>query len=283
MSWRRLRLTDLFALFFDPKVPTLFIVGSIVLAVVGNGIYDLLLYWFGETASTITAIVVSATLIFVALTLGFWALIRRYRPDDATLVPPEQEAQPHAGLILTVGPNPNAAARAIIEWHLKDVTLRHCWLLVTPLVAESQHYKDLRFWLMEQNVVPHILTIADPEQVDASYAAVRQGISQADKLVGAASVIVDITGGLKPMTAGMVLACREAGIPMQYLKSRRDELGQPLPNSARPMMVEIQRMYQVKPYDSTAELRPSAHAGTSGAGDDPIGSRTDRSDHHHPG
>lgn len=251
MRWRRLTLTDLFALFFDPKVPILFIVGSIMLAVIGNGIYDLVLLWFGESASTITIIVLSATLIFIAITLGFWAIVHRYQVDTDTLVPPEQEAQPHAGLILTVGPDPRAAARSIIEWHLREATLRHCWLIVTPDVQTKQHFKDLRFWLMECNVVPHTLSIADPEQVDASYTAVRQGIAQARKLLGDAAIIVDITGGLKPMTAGTVLACRDLGIPMQYLKARRDESGHPLPDSSRPMMVEVQRVSQVTVPDST--------------------------------
>ncbi len=242
MSWQRLRLTDLFALFFDPKVPVLFLVGSIMLAVIGNGVYDLLLQSFGTTLPTVATIVVTATLILIGVTLGFWVLVHRYRVQDEILVPPEQEAQPHTGLILTVGPDPQSAARSIMEWHLKDATLRHCWLMVTPSVEQSQHYKDLRYWLIEQNVVPHVLLITDPEQVDASYTAVKQAIMQARQIVGDKSIIVDITGGLKPMTAGMVLACRELSTAMQYLKARRDDTGRIIPHTARPMMVEVKRV-----------------------------------------
>ncbi|MDP9378883.1 MAG: hypothetical protein M3Q29_01805 [Chloroflexota bacterium] len=35
-------------------------------------------------------------------------------------------------------------------------------------------------------------------------------------------LIVDITGGTKPMTAGAVLACREQGVAVQYMYAQRD-------------------------------------------------------------
>ena len=40
----------------------------------------------------------------------------------------------------------------------------------------------------------------------------------------AAHIIADFTGGTKPMTAGMVLACREGRWPMQYMSGREGEI-----------------------------------------------------------
>jgi hypothetical protein len=238
------RLSDLFALFFDPRVPILFILGSVVLAVVGNGVYDLLLKWRGETVPAIGGIVISAVLIFIVITFGFWALLRRWTRDVLTVVPSEQQAEPHAGLILSVGPDPKAAARKIIEWHMQNHTLRHCWMIVSPQVEDSQHFRDLRFWLLEHNVEPHTLRVSDPELADLSYDAVRQAVEDARRKLDGAPFIVDITGGLKPMTAGAVLACRDFGVAMQYLKAQRDKDGKPIPAKSRPMKVELQRTNQ---------------------------------------
>ena len=43
----------------------------------------------------------------------------------------------------------------------------------------------------------------------------------------AEEIIADITGGQKPMTAGMALACLAKNLDMQYMKARRNEQGEP--------------------------------------------------------
>lgn len=235
------RLSDLFTLFFDPRVPVLFVLGSIGLAVVGNGIYDLLLLWLGATPTRIGAIVVAALLIFTAMTFSFWALLRRRAGKMLTLVQPEQEAEPHAGLILAVGPNPQAAEREIISWHLSNNTLRHCWMIVDHEVQASQKFRDLVYWLMEQNVQPHTLLVEDASQAHLSYEAVKKGLHEARHLLPDRAVIVDITGGLKPMTAGAVLACADEATPMEYLVAQRNTLGDPNRKVSVPMKVDLQR------------------------------------------
>jgi len=40
-------------------------------------------------------------------------------------------------------------------------------------------------------------------------------------------VIADITGGQKPMTAGMALACLAKGQQVQYMKAKRGPNGEP--------------------------------------------------------
>lgn len=239
MNPRRQGLSELFALFFDPRVPVLFLLGSIVLAILGNGIYDLILAFVGETPQTLGYLAVGALLIFIGIVLGFWALLRARSRRISLALPPEQQAEPHAGLILPVGLNPQGAEREIIRWHLRDCVLRHCWMIVSPEVEQSQKFNDLRFWLMEQNVEPHVLRLSDPNQAHQSYAVVKSGLQAARQLLADAPVIVDITGGLKPMTAGAVLACRDEGVPLQYLVSARDMAGNPDPAQSLVMKVNL--------------------------------------------
>ncbi len=49
----------------------------------------------------------------------------------------------------------------------------------------------------------------------AAYRAVLRAFDQAGDVLD--QVIVDITGSTKRMSAGAVLACREGGVPMQYV------------------------------------------------------------------
>jgi len=46
-------------------------------------------------------------------------------------------------------------------------------------------------------------------------------------------VIADITGGTKPLTAGMVLAAITSGKRIEYVESERDAQGNPIPQTLR--------------------------------------------------
>jgi hypothetical protein len=53
-------------------------------------------------------------------------------------------------------------------------------------------------------------------------------------------IIADITGGVKPMTAGMTLACVARNRNMQYMKVPRDKTGQVIPGvTPEPIRVPI--------------------------------------------
>jgi hypothetical protein len=49
-------------------------------------------------------------------------------------------------------------------------------------------------------------------------------------------LIADITGGMKPMTAGMALACLARNLDMQYMKSPRDTIGEVI---GKPVPIKI--------------------------------------------
>jgi hypothetical protein len=63
-------------------------------------------------------------------------------------------------------------------------------------------------------------------------------LARASQRPGAHPIIVDITGGTKPMTAGAVLACRNQGLPMQYMQTHFIN-GRPDP-SAQPQAIKVE-------------------------------------------
>lgn len=236
-------LRDLFPQFFDPRAPLLFLVGSLALAVLSNAVYELLRAAVGDSPGALAAITTLAALVFVGVVYAFQRIgeaVARHRLAGQSLVAPEQRAEAHAGLVLPVGLNPDGPEAAILAYHARGERLRHCWLIVSPEVERSSKLGDLRQWLNEHNVEDHLLRVRDANQADESYAAVRAGIAAARATGGAAPLIVDITSGVKAMTAGMVLACRDEAVPIQYLPATRDAAGNPRPwTGVQPMQVQV--------------------------------------------
>jgi hypothetical protein len=232
---RPARWSDLFALFFDPRVPIAFVIGSIALAVAGSAAYAILVDLFGVTRWVQVALLIGSLLIvlFATLTLRqalrFWA---NRRPPDLLVIPPEQQVDAHGGLIVPVGLRDEGPERPIAEWHLRGSRLRHCWLLVSKEVQGSGKFSDLRQWLQEQNVEVHTVLIADPYSVAVSYAATIEALAAAQVLRGAWPAVVDITGGTAMMSVGIALAAREQGVTIQYYPSRYTADGRVVGRSA---------------------------------------------------
>jgi len=190
---------DALARIFDPRGggPILFVSGSVLLALLGNSAFSVLLYVFGSGPLTSLGIIVFALLaLFFVIHPRFWELLRRRQVPPVASVPDEQRAEPHAGLIVLVGPSRDAIEQKSMLWHLRDNTLRHCWLVAEKGVQESQKYRDLVYWLLENNVQSHHLIIESGSQVDLSFEAVQRGIKEAPTLKEPpSSLIVDFTGG----------------------------------------------------------------------------------------
>jgi hypothetical protein len=139
----------------------------------------------------------------------------------------------HQGLIFLF--SREETLREAIQYH--QPTLEHCWLLVTPEMRDRAakalgHFPDLPFTL-------HAL--GDRYDSQACYQAVldiyrreapRQGISPEQ-------VIADITGGTKPMTMGMIVACLEGDYPIEHVPTAFDAAGQPT-GPLPPIQIRVQ-------------------------------------------
>lgn len=232
--------SDVLARFLDSRAPVLFIVGSLALALLGNALYALVLLAFGEQPVTLIGIVIGAALIvpFIAWGVRTLSVAIAQRGRTRLEVPPAERIAPHHGLVLAIGLRPDGPERAILEWHLQQATLRHCWLIVSQDVQQSAKLKDLRQWLLERNVEHQHLAVADPWSLSDSYYAATEALRRARAITQALPVAVDITGGTSVMSAGLALAAREQGAALQYYPARYDSGGHVIPDSATaPMLV----------------------------------------------
>ena len=218
---RSVRLNDLFALFFDPRVPALFLIGSLVLAVFGNAVYDLLVGAFGTTPQVLVVISLSAILIFVFVVIVLQKLLARRRREAG--VPEQARAPERRALVLLVSPHSGGGDVTIIEWHARSQRLRHCWLITTS--EASARAQSLEYELRQRNVRPYVVDIADANDVMSTYVAVLESIEHALRLAPQEEIVVDISGGTKLMTAGAALACLDSGVQMEYLVPGRQADG----------------------------------------------------------
>lgn len=126
--------------------------------------------------------------------------------------------------------------REAIQYH--QPTLEHCWLLVTPEMRDRaasvvSHFPNLSFTLHP---------LGDRYDSQACYQTVldiyrreapRQGISPKQ-------VIADITGGTKPMTMGMIVACLEGDYPIEHVPTAFNAAGEPT-GPLTPIQIRVQR------------------------------------------
>ncbi len=140
-----------------------------------------------------------------------------------TVTPPSNLPHPdqHRGLIFLF--SREETLRAAIQYHRP--VLEHCWLLVTPQMQE----RAARFASAFTSLGFSIRAIGDHYDANACYRTVRDVYRREAVRVGIPpeQVIADITGGTKPMTMGVVVACLEGGYPIEHVPTAFDAAGQP--------------------------------------------------------
>lgn len=104
-------------------------------------------------------------------------------------------------------------------------TLEHCWLLVTPGMRERAasvvaQLSDLSFTLHP---------LRDRYDSQGCYRTVLHIYREEAPRLGLTTheVIADITGGTKPMSLGMIVACLEGDHPIEHVPTAFDATGQP--------------------------------------------------------
>lgn len=180
----------------------------------------------GRTPSQLLQLLAIVVSSMVTLGVLYWALGKQ-RPLE--LVPEEARPERFAGLIVLVGMGQQAGSRKTlshdlaIAYHLDQETaggepLRVCWLIATGgergSVTVAMEVRDK----YRHRCTLHIRTLRDAFDVEEAYQVVHDIYTHEATEQGLTpeQIIADFTGGTKPMTAGMVLACRERW-PMQYM------------------------------------------------------------------
>lgn len=84
---------------------------------------------------------------------------------------------------------------------------------------------------------PHYLV--EPEHIQSTYAVMQTILEDAHKAsLADTDLIADITGGQKPMTVGLALACSAGNVQMQYMKIKRTPVGE-AQTDIRPVAIRI--------------------------------------------
>ncbi len=219
--------------FFDPNRSVLmFIIGTAALTLVLQAIYDFTNepgQWQGGYWLALASLVVAVTALVISS-------LRRPVPGRVDL---SEELKPTArkGLILLVGPTLGAAP-ASIGYH--RAVLEHCWVVVSKAALPTAVSLEKQFAGSRLQLHHGSQYVVDEDEIESTYDLIVHIINNEAPQYGltTADLIADITGGLKPMTAGMTLACLARRCDMQYMKSLRDDAGQWLPQ-AEPEPIQI--------------------------------------------
>lgn len=147
--------------------------------------------------------------------------------------------------------NLEPALRAL-EWHLAKKKLEHCWTVGSPDAHDAANHageagsarlgKVLKRWY--ECLHPDTgVTFHDTVEVPArNYGQLWDTVDRIfrDASLKPETIICDITGGLKLMSVGAALACLEEGRTMQYMDSKRDYKGDPVPQGQMaPVLIDI--------------------------------------------
>jgi len=219
------RVRDWVLLFLDPnRSARLFIVGSAALTVVITALYDSVKALFGLAGAWVLA---GGLLVLALLIIG--ALSVRKATVGKVVISEGLQPEGRVGLLVLVSPRKATAPRAI-EYHLKDrKTLRFCWLIATTRSLDTAEE-------LASTYEPHLEKIywgkdylVDPDRVEDTCSLVTRIFEREVPACGLTGqeVIGDITGGMKPMTAGMAVACLTQNCDMQYMMAKRGPRGEP--------------------------------------------------------
>lgn len=148
----------------------------------------------------------------------------------------EERPQLMPGLVALVSPEAvpggastlTQAAFHAIDYH--RAALRHCWLIASAgdrgsLVAATW----LAAYCTQRGITAHVWHVQDAAQIDETLALVRwiYAVAVADAALLPRDVVADLTGGTKPMSIGVWLAC-QGQAPMQYMVRQPDGISVPL-------------------------------------------------------
>ena len=183
-----------------------------------------------------------ALALLISLLILHLANQLRHSKSGLNYVTDRQKPDRYPGLILLVSkgridrdPMEQSAAAAI-RYHLDGADgLKHCWLIATSGPQGSHQFAlKLAESCREKGVEPHVENVADGFNGQETYNLVRQIYAEAHDKFGLRpdQIICDFTGGLKPMSAGMVLACADQ-FPMQYMYGRQPDI------DSEPRQIEV--------------------------------------------
>ncbi len=223
----------------SPALLGVFFFGLLAVGLLTDMVYDLLTAPVGSLPVAWRPFVAAAVLAAVAYALYRWDSRERKGEmefDESRL------ASPHLGLIWLFGPGRFGHFLVALERHRQGGGAAHCWLVMQDVGPVQENFARLQQRLLEDGVATRLHRVYIPKlEVQAAYEAVQTVFQREaeEKGLRPDQVIADITGGTKPMTAGMLLAALTTGGALEYVESERDADGNPIPGTEHVVSVDI--------------------------------------------
>lgn len=216
-----------------------FILGLFVTGVLSNFLYDILA---NGTDILIQAVVPVTVACGALVMLAYWLFQVHIRTlQISTAVTDASTIDPRRGLVWILSPQQVDAPLMVINYHRTKLT--HVWVILVK--GDSSTQKTLEMLRGKVHNAGWQITIEpvmiDRHDVESTYNAVNMIFREMVPAAGlqADDVVVDITGGLRPMTAGLIVACSFHNFTMQYLSSDRDIQGNVIEGTQRIVRVDI--------------------------------------------
>lgn len=206
-------------------------ISAVLVATLINVLTDTLSTFGGPLYGWIfIAVLMAVTLIFV---ITYNRKVANWMSD---LGPIEDIPSPkqHEGLIVLF--NRRETFKAAVQYH--QPVLKHCWLIVTPETQAEAGEVISDFPEVSFSILP----ISNLYDTQSCYNIVRHVYKKGTYDVGILprNTIADITGGTKPMTMGMIVACIKSGYPIQHIPTKFDSARQPI-GALPPIQIRVER------------------------------------------
>lgn len=197
-------------------VAVYFILGALCLGVVGDGVFQLLMAWFGSSPGSLSLIVVAA--LFILFGLGPLTARALRRRESVLGDPSRRRPLPRKGLIFLVSQN-EPVFREAIKPH--ESTIERVWLVCSqqtlPLANSLKEDQERLGRVVTPLVVNDVL---DPFEFYNRVKGIRDGLPND---WDCADVIADYVGMTAHASVGAVLACLLVGFSLQYTPGVYDD------------------------------------------------------------
>jgi hypothetical protein len=237
-------LREAWGLFFNPMAVVPFLIGVVALAVLGNGVFSWAWHhFFADSYDRLweliawTFAIVLICVVLVAVLGPVHGAVRRWLARPAVIVEHEVLKISRRGVIFTLGLK-GAEKNSVPRWVLDRLKPEFVGFLGTPetdaagIVERLAADYDLEpAWRKSESWVP---TAFAEGKIKAGLVIDwmrEQGVDSCD-------IVLDLTGGLVPMSLVASLAAQERQVDCQYIVSKYDQkLGQVIDGTQRPILV----------------------------------------------
>jgi hypothetical protein len=173
-------------------------------------------------------------IVLASILIGFVFYFRSRERNIVRSIPSEIPTPGKYRGLIFIYSNNDPVLRKAVEYH--SPILDHCWILTTPEMKVGAD--AARAELAAAGLVVETVEVDSSHRIRDCYEAV-VSVHNTSR-VPSQEIIADMTGGTKPMSAGVLLACYDNGYPLQHVAGKFDEMGKKA-DPARPIEIQFTR------------------------------------------